>query len=291
MIERGILMQVDLLGNYEQLEKLGQGGWGVVYKGRNVDTGEIVALKIITRKEDKYRSRFRREIDAVSRLKHPNIVRIIESGVQSDKEYLVMEFIDGIELNRYWRKHKLINKLPEALKIMAQICNAVCFLHDNNIVHRDLKPSNIMIKANSDIKLMDFGLVKDFMESTSLTKTNERLGTVFYISPEYILTREVKKSLDIYALGVIFYGLLAGVRPFTGTDPIQVIMKHVYDEPVPPRKLRPSIPVELEKILLRLLEKDPTVRYGSASEVRKDLLRITEEPDNANGNPEHVNQI
>ncbi|MFZ5632913.1 MAG: Stk1 family PASTA domain-containing Ser/Thr kinase [Bacillota bacterium] len=258
-----------MLGNrYEVLEQLGGGGMAIVYKGRDVILNRLVTIKLMrpeyTSDEDFVR-RFRREARSVASLSHPNIVSIYDVGREDDMQYLVMEYVDGKDLRSIIKREGPLDP-ARAVAIARQICDALEHAHENNIVHRDIKPHNILITRNGRAKLTDFGIAREASAAT-VTTTDTIVGSVHYLSPEQARGEVADPKSDIYSLGVVLYEMLAGSVPFTGDSPIAIALKHIQSDPEPPTRRKPDIPVELERVVMRALHKDPDKRFGSAREM------------------------
>jgi len=271
-----------IAGRYEILQKLGEGGMGVVYKAMQTSVERIVALKILhphmTVNEEALK-RFQREAKTTSKLRHVNSIHIYDFGVEDNLSFLVMEYIEGESLDDVIRKSGPL-ELPRFANIVRQVCYALAEAHDLGIVHRDLKPGNIYLSRKRDgseeVKVLDFGIAKVVGEQqnvTRLTQTGMIIGTPQYMSPEQVEGIPLDHRSDVYSLGIIMYELLTGETPFQAETPFQLLMKHVKEKPVPPRKFRPNlaIPEAVEKIVLKALEKDPAKRFQSISELQQNL--------------------
>lgn len=271
-----------IAGRYEILQKLGEGGMGVVYKAMQTSVERIVALKILhphmTGNEEALK-RFQREAKTTSKLRQANAIHIYDFGVEGSLSFLVMEYIEGESLDDVIRKSGAL-ELPRVANIVRQVCYALAEAHDLGIVHRDLKPSNIYLSRKRDgseeVKVLDFGIAKVLGEQqgmTRLTQTGMIIGTPQYMSPEQVEGLPLDHRSDVYSLGIIMYELLTGETPFQADTPFQLLMKHVKEKPVPPRKFRPNlaIPEAVEKIVLKALEKDPAKRFQSISELQQSL--------------------
>jgi serine/threonine-protein kinase len=262
---------------YEILDELGCGGMGVVYKARQLRLNRLVALKLVRAETTPQRRlRYLVEGEVLARLQHPNVVRIYDVGSYRGQAYFALELVEGGSL-----ADKLDGKrLParEAARLVACLAQAVQAAHAQNIVHRDLKPANVLLTTDGVPKLTDFGLAKTLDVDLSLTRTGEVLGTPAYMAPEQALgqAEQVGPLTDVYALGVILYETLTGRPPFLATSYPEVLQQVSWDDPVPPRRLQPQVPRDLETICLRCLQKEPGRRYGSGRELADDLQRFLE---------------
>jgi serine/threonine-protein kinase len=264
---------------YEILGELGRGGMGVVYKARQNRLNRIVALKMILAggmAKDKDIARFRIEAEAVAQFQHPNIVQIYEIGESGDCPYFSLEYVEGGSLSQKVAKEPLSAR--EAAQMTRTIAGAMDYAHKHEIIHRDLKPANILLTADGQPKVTDFGLAKKFSEDTGQTRTGAVLGTPSFMAPEQAQgkTKEVGPPADIYSLGAILYDLLTGRPPFRGETVIETLLRVKNDPPMAPRRLQPSIPRDLETICLKCLEKEPAKRYRTAGDMAEDLRRFLE---------------
>jgi serine/threonine-protein kinase len=271
------------VAGYEILGELGRGGMGVVYKARQRGLNRLVAIKMIlagSHAGEQQRARFNAEAEAVARLQHPNIVQIHEVGEQDGLPYFSLEFVDGQPLD------KKIGGVPyaprEAAHLIETLARAMHFAHQRGIVHRDLKPANILTTRDGVAKIADFGLAKRFEEGdSSQTKSGTIMGSPSYMAPEQARgdVRKIGPLSDLYALGAILYELLTGRPPFHGASPMDTMTQVTRDEPVPPSRSQPKIPLDLETICLKSLQKEPARRYSSCFELAEDLHRyLTGEP-------------
>jgi len=273
---------------YAILDVLGQGGMGVVYRARDVRLGREVAVKMVASGPvvtDSLRSRFQSEARAVARLQHPHIAQVYVAETIENRPYFVMEFVDGGTLagridGEPWPPR-------DAAELIAKLAEAIEFSHRHGIIHRDLKPGNVLLTASGEPKIADFGLAKFLDADGSSTKTGDILGTPSYMAPEQAggVVKNIGPGCDVYALGAILYELLTGRPPFRTPDPMQTVLMVLSDEPVPPRKLQPTVPRDLETICLKCLEKSPSKRYSSAGELAADLQRFLQ------GEPIHARPI
>jgi len=258
--------------HYKILQKLGEGGMGVVYKAQDTKLLRPVALKFLslelTRDLDA-KQRFIREARAASGLDHPNIAIVHDVDETDDgRSFICMAYYDGQTLASKLSKGLLA--VVDAVRISAQIASGLESAHDSGIVHRDIKPSNIIITPQGEVKIVDFGLAKLSAHARE-TKSQMTGGTAAYMSPEQILGNEVDARSDLFSLGVVLYETVTGKRPFLGDHEAALYYSIVNSEPIPPSTIRSEISPELEKLILRLLEKDPKKRYQNASNVVVDL--------------------
>jgi hypothetical protein len=250
-------------GDYAILEPLGRGGMASVYKAER--NGEVCALKrpLPAFLEDKeFRERFLREAEIGRALNHPNIVRILERGAVDGAPYFTMELLLGETLQAHLRRLGALEPRAAA-RIVVQVAEALDYAHLKGVVHRDLKPSNIAVLEDGAVRVMDFGIAQA-RRFEGLTVTGAFLGSPEYVAPEAIDGRGTDPRSDLYSLGVVFYEALTGRRPFTADTPFAILQKHLNEVPVRPSILRPDVPPELERIVLRLLGKEPADRYGEA---------------------------
>jgi serine/threonine protein kinase len=265
--------------HYEILEKLGEGGMGVVYKAHDKKLKRDVAIKFLpqnfARNADE-RERFQIEAQAAAALNHPNIATIhaIEGFEDSKGEndvFIVMEFIDGQELKNRIDESSISHN--EALEIAKSIASGLQSAHEKGIIHRDIKSSNIMVTGDGKVKIMDFGLAK-VTGSAMITKENSTLGTLAYMSPEQAQGKKADHRSDLWSFGVVLYELLTGELPFKAEHEAAWNYVIINDQPLPPTSLDRKIPISLDSIVMKLLEKDPENRYQNASEFLIDLKEM-----------------
>lgn len=271
---------LEVPAGYEVMEVLGHGGMGVVYKARELETDRVVALKMTHPRghagEDRLR-RFQKEVDAITRLSHPGIVRIYRVGTQGDDHpYFSCEYVDGGSLDRQAARDPL--SWRETALLAERVARAVHYAHQRGIVHRDLKPANILLTKDGWPKIADFGLVKFVEREDDLTRTGTIVGTPSFMSPEQAKAdnSQVGPRSDVYSLGVMLYLLLSGQLPFRGPSCVQMIHQVVYESPPAPSTLRPGMPPELEAIALCCLQKVPQLRYRTAEALADDIARYME---------------
>ncbi len=269
-------------GRYEIREVIGFGGMAVVYKAFDLATKQEVAVKILKDEfisNTELRRRFSNEAKAITVLNHPNIVKVLDVGLGETVQYIVMEYIYGITLKEYIAQQKTVY-WKEALHFTTQVLHALQHAHDNGIIHRDIKPQNIMLTPNGTIKVMDFGIARFQRDAGGRTIAgNKAVGSVHYISPEQARGGEnTDPRSDLYSVGVMLYEMLTGTVPFDGETPVSIAMKHIQDEAQPVRKLNEQLPIGLEEIVTRAMQKDPDLRYQSAAEMLKDLDEFKRNP-------------
>jgi serine/threonine-protein kinase len=263
-------------GAYELLGEIGRGGMGVVYKARQEPLDRLVAVKMILASHlasPEHVRRFQVEAKAAARLSHPNIVHIHEVGQVHGQHYFVMEYIEGGSLAQRMARGPV--DVDAAARLVAKVARAVAHLHRHQIVHRDLKPSNILLDADGQPYVTDFGLAKVFAPGSDITATGVITGTPSYMAPEQAAgnSKEIGPATDVYGLGAILYELLTGRPPFAEANPLDTVMQVLSREPTLPRRLNARIPRGLELVCLKCLAKAPGDRYASADELADDLER------------------
>ena len=264
--------------HYKILEKLGEGGMGVVYKAQDTKLKRDVAIKFLPRhisSNTEERQRFEIEAQAAAALNHPNIATIYSIEESGDEAFIVMEYIDGIEL-----KDKIsrgVQGLDETQKIIEQIAKGLQAAHQRGIVHRDIKSANIMLTESGQVKIMDFGLAK-VGGASQITKHGTTLGTTAYMSPEQARGVSVDSKTDIWSMGIIFYEMLTGKYPFKGEFDQAIIYSILNEEPESVTSIRKDVPLKYEQIIMKLLSKDKEKRYQEISDVLVDLKELTNKP-------------
>ena len=263
---------------YEILELIGSGGMANVYKARCHRLNRLVAIKIL--KSDladnaDFRRRFHDESQAVAQLSHANIVSVYDVSTNPDREYIVMELIDGIMLKQYMERRGRMD-WRESLHFITQIMRGLSHAHSRGIIHRDIKPQNIMVLRDGSVKVADFGIA--CLANQGQTLTQEALGSVHYISPEQARGDRIDARSDIYSAGVVLYEMLTGRLPFEGDSAVSVAIQHLSSVPLAPRDIDPSIPEPLELICMKAMNSDPNKRYASADAMIEDLEKFRRDP-------------
>ncbi|MDO8597596.1 MAG: serine/threonine-protein kinase [Sulfuricaulis sp.] len=265
-----------LATRYEVLESLGEGGMGLVYRVRDRETTEILALKLLRpeiARDPAMMVRFKDEIRLARRITHKNVSRIYDFNRVDDLVYITMEYVDGESLRAYLKRAGKLS--PErVIDLARQIAAGLGEAHAQGVVHRDLKPENVILARDGLVKLMDFGIARALGGNTTTAQTV--IGTPGYMAPEQSQGKSVDQRTDLYALGLILYECLTGRRAFAGATPVEVALKQIKERPVPPRQLLSSMSPHLEAIVMRCLEKEPSRRFASAAELQRALTPPSE---------------
>ncbi len=267
-----------LSGRYEILQKIGTGGMAIVYRAKDRRLNRDVAVKVLKEefvRDREFVSKFRAEAQAAAGLSHPNIVGVYDVGESGSIYYIVMELIEGITLKEYiLRKHRL--EVRETIGVAIQVASGLEAAHARHLIHRDIKPQNIIISRDGKIKVTDFGIARAITDET--TNMYRAAGSVHYISPEQAKGGYCDERSDIYSLGITMYEMATGKLPFDGETTVAVAIAQMNDDPVPPSKIVPSIPVALEEIILKCIQKNPDLRYGNCAELISDLRQAIVTP-------------
>ncbi len=263
-------------GRYELLGELGRGGMGIVYKARDRETGEIVALKVLKPEiaaDESVMERFKNELRLARKITHKNVCRIHEFNRTADTAYISMEFLEGESL-RFLLKRVDGLSIRHGLKIIRQVLAGLREAHAQGVVHRDLKPENILIDRDGTAKVMDFGVARSL--EGGVTQAGALVGTPAYMSPEQAEGKPADLRSDIYALGLILYEMFTGTAAVSGDTPFAVALKQIHETPPPPREVEPSVPVHIERAIVRCLEKNPAKRFQSVEELEAALTEQRE---------------
>lgn len=274
-----------LSGRYKIIGNIGTGGMANVYLAHDLILDRDVAVKVLRfdfRDDQTAIRRFQREALAATELVHPNIVSVYDVGEDHGMQYIVMEYVKGMDLKQYIRENYPMDN-HEVVTIMEQILSAISLAHQHQIIHRDLKPQNILVNERGEVKITDFGIAIALSE-TSITQTNTLLGSVHYLSPEQARGGMATRQSDIYALGIILYELLTGRVPFEGESAVSIALKHFQEEMPSVREVNPTVPQALENVVLHATAKEAVDRYRNVEEMEADIStslspeRINEPP-------------
>jgi serine/threonine protein kinase len=263
------------ISHYKILEKLGEGGMGVVYKAQDIKLDRIVALKFLPKHllcDNEAKIRFEHEAKAASSLNHPNITTIHEIDEFEGECFIAMEYVEGKSLKELLKEKTL--SLKEVIDIAIQVCEGLVVAHETGIIHRDIKSDNIMVTSRGQVKLMDFGLAK-LKGVSKVTKTGSTLGTLPYMSPEQVQGIEVDQRSDIFSLGVVLYEMITGQLPFKDEHEAAIIYSILNETPEPLARYKSNVPDELQRVVEKALAKDKGLRYQHADELATDLMRLT----------------
>jgi serine/threonine protein kinase len=268
--------------SYEIKELIGQGGMGNVYLAVHVTSGERVAIKCLLPELIKYshiRERFKNEANTMSLLPHPNIVKLLGYKDDDEGSYIIMEYIEGKELDKYIKTETGPMPSDKATDVMKGILSAVSFAHENGVIHRDIKPSNIFVTNDGHVKITDFGIAKVLTEADKkLTKTGIQMGTVYYMSPEQVKGKPVDKRSDIYALGVTFFQMVTGSNPYESMTTEYEVYSSIVNEPLPSiTSVYPGAHPQFDAVISKATEKDPEQRFADCSEFSTVLTKATSE--------------
>jgi serine/threonine protein kinase len=281
MVRKAMNPSRQILGDYELLAKIGEGGGGTVYKGRHRQTGAVVAIKALPphlAQNPIFRKRLEQEFRATRQLDHPHIVRALDYVETETMPFLVMEFVEGESLGERLDR---AGRLPEAeaLRLIAQVCAGLHEAHQHGLIHRDVKPDNVIVSPDGQAKLIDLGLVKETEADLGLTRTEGGLGTPHFMAPEQFRSaKQADVRCDIYSLGATLYNLVTGELPFASSrGPLDAWMKKVNNDLTPPRKLVPGLSRQTDRAILRAMSADRAQRPASCPEFLAGLLGTARE--------------
>jgi serine/threonine protein kinase len=263
------------IGHYEILELIGKGGMGAVYKARDNMLDRIVAIKMLheySLEDQENVERLHREARAAARLNHLNIVTIYEIGEDDERYYIVMEYVDGIDLKEMIKKSNIL-PIEQALNISIQVCQALDNAHRKGVVHRDIKSTNILVNKEGIVKVTDFGLAR-IVDAPTITRAGFIMGTIGYMSPEQVLGKSVDARSDIYSAGIIIYESLSGNLPFARSNIAAAIYARLNEVPKNLREINPYVPPALEKIIFKAIERDVNNRYQRIDDMLRDLKYV-----------------
>lgn len=266
-------------GRYRIEKVVGLGGMAVVFKATDLSYGRTVAVKML--REDMATDptnvkRFENESKAVVLLEHENIVKIYDVNVSGALKYFVMEYIEGITLKEYMKSKDKLDT-SEVISCAEQILRALEHAHAKGVIHRDIKPQNVILKPSGQIKVTDFGIAK-LPSAETVTMEDKAIGTVFYISPEQASGKRVDSRTDIYSLGALLYEMATGQLPYDGENSVSIALKHIKEDPIPPREIDKSIPEGLEQLITKAMKRPPLERFQTASEMLSCVLKLKKNP-------------
>lgn len=261
-----------LSGRYKIVDTIGRGGMAIVYKAVDLKLNREVAIKVLREEyteNEQFIRKFDRESQAAAGLSHPNIVSVYDVGVDDNIYYIVMEYVNGITLKQYLNKKGKLSP-AEATQFILEVASALKCAHEHKIIHRDIKPHNILLTNNLTPKVADFGIARAVTSST-VTVTNQTMGSVHYISPEQARGGFVDECSDLYSLGIMYYELLTGKLPYDAESTVSIAIKHIQEPITPPKNIDSSIPDSVNEVILKLTQKKPEDRYQNTQELIEDL--------------------
>jgi len=273
-------MKGKMLGHYRILDLIGQGSTGVVYRARDTQLERIVAIKVLGASLSDggdFQDRLLNEARSAAKLAHPHIATIHDAGREAEIRFIVMEYIEGGTLRDSLNREGRLSPI-RAMEVAIQIGRGLVHAHQRKVVHGDLKPGNLLVTAEGTVKVADFGLAKP-LERLSTTEDGKIAGTVAYLAPERIEGKTEDERVDLYALGAVLYELLTGHPPFTGASVGEIIQGHLHKQPSSLQEIIPDVPDDLERVVMKLLEKNPGHRYRSAKELLKGLEALRDKVD------------
>lgn len=267
----------DRIDRYRIIEKIAEGAMGIVFKAEDPAISRTVAIKVIQLypgmdefKQEEMRKRFKREAQAAGRLNHPNIVTIYDVGEYKGSTYIVMEYIEGTNLDEIRRTNGIV-PFEKAIKYGTEIASALDYAHTKGVIHRDVKPSNILIDKDDHVKVVDFGIAK--LVDSDLTQPYQILGSPSYMSPEQIMGGKLDGRSDVFSTAILFYYILTGKKPFEGESISSIVQRILNDNPEPPSSLKKDLPPQVDYAILKALSKDPKDRFSTVMEFVESLKR------------------
>src|SRR4051794_16946390 len=267
-------MDSTTIGRYQIIERLGQGGMGVVYRAFDPQIERTVAIKVISTQlvdQPEHRERFFREARAAGRLAHRNIITIFDLGEDNGHPYIAMEYVEGESLDARMRTGEPLT-LSQKIEIVGDLCDALAFAHAAGIVHRDMKPANVMLTKSGSVRILDFGLAR--LVTSELTRSNVVVGTMNYMAPEQVRAEAIDHRADVFSVGVLFYELLSGHKAFEADSFAATMYKVLQDRPVPLGGVNQEVPEAVARIVDRAIEKDRDQRYQSMGDMLRDLEEV-----------------
>ncbi len=258
-----------IIGGCRIIKKVGEGGMGAVFLAEHTTLRRQSVIKVVPSHLASNRqliARFEREARSAAMIQHKNVVMVYNVGQDQGIHYIEMEFVDGSALDRILKKKGVLD-VNESLRIIRDACHGLHHAHEKHIIHRDIKPDNIMLTRAGDVKIADFGLARVGSDEMELTKVGQILGTPAYMSPEQCSGQRADARTDLYSLGATFYSMITGKRPFTGESVMEIMQKHINEEPISPREYNPEIPAQVAKLIQKMMAKDPDDRFPSAGAV------------------------
>jgi tRNA A-37 threonylcarbamoyl transferase component Bud32 len=262
-----------LAGRYEVREAIGEGNFSITYRATDKVLGRDVAIKVLREQYVQhagFASRFENEARAAALISHPNVIQVFDYGREDALAYIVMQYVPGASLKEYIRDHGPLST-DEASEFTRQILDGLAAIHEAGIIHRDIKPQNVLMSDQRHLKLTDFGIARHETASAGLTESGTALGTAAYMAPEQASGQTLGRETDLYAVGVVMFEMMTGQLPFPGDNPVQVMYRHVNEDPPAPRTINPNIPVTIEAFILRAMAKNPSDRFPSARAMRDAL--------------------